>query len=235
MPSVDVVIPYRPTDHWRERLLGYTVNHWERHFPEYGVIVSDGYYNLPFNRSCARNHGAARSKAEVIIFCDGDTVFANPEDIHAAVEAVHATQERAWFGCSMYFMLCKEFTKDLILETRDFKGETPWTKAAIRPPGGITICGYTAYERVGYYDSRFEGWGYEDSAFQAAMTAMHGHRQMFGDVFHLWHPKPRNERQAQPHIKKNLALYQRYVDAIPGGEAALEEILEERRRDGHLG
>lgn len=228
MPSADVIIPFRERDEWSTLLLEYTVRHWERHFPEFPVIVSDSDPEKPFNRSGARNAGAFRSTAETLIFCDADTVFANPQDVENAVETVYATSERAWFGCKTYFMLSKEFTQDLVHETHLYHGDRPWIKGAVRPPGGVTICGYTAFERAGYYDEGFEGWGYEDSAFHAAMTAMHGPRQFFGDVFHLWHPKPRAERQGQPNIVANAQRYYRYSVARDEGEEGLQRLLEQR-------
>jgi predicted glycosyltransferase involved in capsule biosynthesis len=233
MHKASVIIPYRERDEWSALLLKDVLSFWGD-VSKWEVIISDSSPDFPFNRSEARNTGAQIAENETLIFCDADTYPGSPLDVVRAIEAV-ANGQRTWFGCKTYFQLTEEFTRYLLEGGMDFDPETdtPWDKAMTSPPGGVTICGFDAFERVGGYDEHFEGWGYEDSAFQAAMTAMWGQRQFLGDVYHLWHPKVRSERQQQPHITENRLLFERYLRTVSGGPAALDELLDDLREERH--
>lgn len=45
------------------------------------------------------------------------------------------------------------------------------------------------WDRLGGFDERFRGWGFEDMAFQSASVGLIGHERVEGDLFHLWHPR----------------------------------------------
>jgi len=201
--------------------------------PEWEIVVCDSDPGLPFNRSEARNNGAQEATNEILIFCDADTTPGHPLDIVRVINEIGRDDGQAWYGCRAHFQMTEAFTRYSIEGAMGFDEEAdlPWGKAMQAPSGGITICGFNAYDRVGGYDEHFEGWGYEDSAFHAAMTAMYGERQLFGDVFHFWHPKIRTDRQAQPNITANRRLYERYAAAK--NPEALDELLDALREERH--
>lgn len=232
MHPASVVIPYRPRDAWGEALFNWVCEWWSGE-PEWEIVACDSDPDLPFNRSEARNNGALKAAHEVLIFCDADTTPKHSMDILQAVDNISVNDDQAWYGSKTYYQMTEAFTRFAIEGNLDFDEENDlaWGKAMQAVPGGITICGFNAYDRAGGYDEHFEGWGYEDSAFQAAMTSMYGERQLFGDVFHFWHPKVRADRQAQPNIAANRGLYERYAATTSPTE--LDELLDTLREERH--
>jgi hypothetical protein len=80
------------------------------------------------------------------------------------------------------------------------------------PVGGCIIVPRAVWDRVGGYDERFVGWGYEDTAFWSACG---GARRTPGFLWHLWHPiapevNPRHQLHARN--RRLAAEYGRDMD-----------------------
>jgi hypothetical protein len=222
--SVSILIPYGYRSDWEEKLLFNVEKHWEHHFPDVEVVLGDG--GSPFNRAAARNNAASRTDAEILIFCDSDTLFVGASEVDVALASIHMGAVPRWYGCRNYYMCSKKYTEDrlgLIMNLRARR--YPWDKMIPHPPGGIVMCRRPDFEAAGGFDEGFQGWGYEDSAFHAAMEALWGRPGHFGDVYHLWHPKTRAERQEQPHIHESRERYQRYLNALHDGKEAMLDLL----------
>ncbi len=74
-------------------------------------------------------------------------------------------------------------------------------------------------------DTRFEGWGWEDTAFSYAVETLVGPLQYHpGWLTHLWHP-PFKDRQSRA-FRNNRALCGRY-EAARGHPAIMKAILDE--------
>lgn len=220
-----VLIPFRARNEHEERVSRYTLAVWTHDFPEFDVITGSGPQvpGTPFNRSLARNFLAGMSTSEVLIFADADTLYFEPSQMLRAVKTAHL----GWFRTSDYYMFSEEST-NAIVDGGD--PELAIEKILFDPPGGIQVCAAEHFHAIGGFDEGFNGWGYEDTAFIEAMTAVYGEGRFHGDVYHLWHPKNRSERQAQPNIRSNQARFQGYQTAASGGREAMMEHLRKLER-----
>jgi hypothetical protein len=220
-----VIIPYGYRSPWEDKLFRYvTEEFWLKLFPEWELLI--GKSPQPFNRSAARNGGARRATCDVLVFCDADTV-----PLGACGVALAASQAgERWFGSDAYIQADMAYTQALVEGAERMMPGTviPNEHTYSRQPGGVLVCHRDSF--VGF-DEGFQGWGYEDTAFVAAMTALNGERDYFGDVVHLWHPKVRAERQQQPLIRRNNQRYGWYRRAAQEGPRAMRELLQ--RLDVH--
>jgi predicted glycosyltransferase involved in capsule biosynthesis len=182
-----------------------------------GVEIVIGPSEEPFNRSAARNTAFAGSHGDVLLIADADTIF-HADQILAAVEMVQ--KERTWvIPYAWYYNLSEEVT-DNILELDP--GETILEPAnpslwehKIVSWAGLLVMPREAFEEVGGYDERFEGWGFEDNAFRLALDTLWAPHQRidWGYCLHLWHPVTKHDRFEQPQIETNRGLYMRYEAA----------------------
>jgi hypothetical protein len=78
-----------------------------------------------------------------------------------------------------------------------------------------------AWDRLGGFDERFRGWGWEDMAFQCAVVGLVGYERLDSDVYHLWHPRSEERiEKGKPAETANAAyldngrLGRRYMVAL---------------------
>lgn len=206
-------MPYRHDD------LGYREKDWFwcwRWWNAFGykdteICVSDDNENEPFNRSRARNNAVAKSSGSILVFADADTVV----DQIALAEAVRevANRRAPWvIPYQWYYNLSQEYTDKLhenekphrIAETEtDFSYEH-----RILSWAGILVVPREAYDQVGGYDERFEGWGHEDVAFRIKLDAEYGkHTRTEGNAYHLWHPINPKQTFNSPNELANRRLF----------------------------
>jgi len=99
------------------------------------------------------------------------------------------------------------------------------------PGGGILVVSRDAWETVGGFDERFEGWGGEDAAFGHALDTLAGpHWRGVAPLWHLYHPR------ADPGVvyDTNHALEIRYLHAS-GKPDEMRALLAERLTPVGLG
>ena len=215
-----VLVPRRADGGPRDRIWALVKSWWESH----GWEVVEGHHEDGlFNAAKARNTAAQLAgQWDVAIFADADTIPSSAEVIREAVEVAHKRDVYVR-PFRRYYQLTEEATEQ-------------WLDTGIRPEGGAKLLGEQAhggvlvvprklYDKVHGYDERFVGWGWEDTAFEAACRRMGGFRQLRGDVHHLWHPISTDRDPGSPQYKANVALGQRYMKA---GKRQMERILMER-------
>lgn len=56
--------------------------------------------------------------------------------------------------------------------------------------GGLLVVARQAWETVGGFDTRFNGWGHEDSYFNIQLVVHADWNRTAGVAYHLWHPEP---------------------------------------------
>ena len=157
-----ICVPWRGGKASRERLWDMLRPHYEA--MPWPVYLGDSQPDLPFNRSQARNEAAAKARADidpdVYLFVDADT-FIREDALMLAATFAHANRGAA-------------FAATTFLSMNPNTGETEDRRTVISlpymPSGNIAIS-REALDRVGGWDERFDGWGWEDGAL--AMLLYH--------------------------------------------------------------
>jgi predicted glycosyltransferase involved in capsule biosynthesis len=78
------------------------------------------------------------------------------------------------------------------------------------------------WDRVGGFDERFEGWGWEDVAFRLACETLLGPMVVLrGVLWHLWHPTDPNR---EAHNAENRQRLEPFI-AAQGDRAAMAALV----------
>lgn len=233
--TVHVLIPYRPRSRGgsdvRARNADVVWSWWHRH---YGArpVVGDDPNPSSFNRGRAINVAALRAQprpGDVLVLADADLIPHGP----ALEEAVGAIALGGHRGMIVPFTEVRYLSEPEAAAVHDAGGamradpdlDGVWDWLST---GGINVLSADLFDEVGGFDPRFEGWGFEDAAFDIACAALgEPTRWVTAPVWHLWHPPSRDP--AAPTYETSLALCRRY-EAAAGSVAAVRALIEERPR-----
>ncbi len=233
--TLSIVIPFRAVEPRREQIFNWILDRFQTmEFNDLGfeVIVSDSDSHKDFNRSQARNKGAAQAKGDLILFADADT-YMIADQIYRNIRAMR-NDETMWVVCQQTYYIATNETTDYILSrepnTREDFREMPMLdtlRNSISVAGGYMV-NKEQFESVGGYDERFNGWGYEDTAFLMSMETLWDYsvRPKDSYVIHLEHPAMRFD---SPNIKENENLFNQYMIRQNKREAMLELIKQNER------
>jgi hypothetical protein len=162
--------------------------------PEYAAHCPSGaqYIHLPrgaaqhFNKSRALNAGVAAARARYVLLHDSDTV---PPARYC--ETAVACLEEGYEGLlpiRLLFRLDREASAAFQQSTGS---RLPASVSEVMQnfPGASQAISRDAFERVGGYDERYEGWGGEDEEFLERLMTRHFFRGSYAPTIHLWHPE----------------------------------------------
>jgi len=252
------LVPRRDDGGHRDRLWAYCRDRWERLFPE--VTVYEGHHDDgPFNRSAAINRAAELADADghwdLGIVIDSDVVLSRSQ-VQAAIDRAAETGRVTW-GHRRWRGIREDATARIIADRKHLGPELDrdaldlivertnplsWSCCIVMPRA--------VFDDMGGFDERFEGWGFEDMAFQSVICGLYGWERIEGDVVHLWHPRS-EERivPGQPRLTAtreyvtNARLGRRYMVALrrdhelhdrgdmPASEEERQRDIENLRRD----
>lgn len=174
----------------------------------------------PFNRAASRNTGVAQCDAEIVVVCDGDAI-AEPQPLRAAIDA--AEDGKLHLPYTAVRLLTQDGSEHIHLGTPPADARIDH----INPfsVGGCVVVSRDTWRAVGGWDERFTGWGFEDTAFWAAVDTFFGTVRHEGTLYDLWHINKRGI--GSPLWRTGLALCDRYTDAR-GKPQAMRALLAER-------
>lgn len=209
--------------------------------PETGTLVERYAQRVPFSvrhvwqedrgfrAGAARNRAVAQTRAEYIIFSDGDCV---PPPFF--VKRHIALAERGYFLAGNRILLSQAFT-DLLLRRRvpvhrwsAARWMIAWAKRDVNralplvrlPDGafrkrapqrweGVKTCNFSLWRtdlvRTNGFDERYAGWGLEDSDLVIRLLhagVRHKSARFAAPVFHLWHRE--NDRTGLSENQRHL-------------------------------
>ncbi len=195
-----------------------------------------------FRAAAIRNRALAATRADYIIFSDGDCV---PAQYFVAQHRRLA--ERGWFVAGNRVLLSAGFTDRVLRDKLPLQEWSlgswliAWAKRDINrwlplvtlPDGafrrsapqrweGVKTCNLAAWRddlmRVNGLDETYSGWGLEDSDLVIRLLhagVKHKSARFAAPVFHLWHAE--NDRS-------RLAENQRHLDALMSSQRTLAEL-----------
>ena len=220
-----VMVPWRGGDPQREAAWDFVRTAWKR---DGWAVVTGEPKGKTWSASEARNAAAsAATDWDVAVFADADTIPGDFDVIRKAVEVAHK-RDRMVRPYRHYWQM-------------DEAATATWLKTGERPSegashlrevahGGVNVIPRGLFEKVGGYDERFKGWGWEDTAMEAACRVLGGFEQLTGDVYHLWHPIGPDRAADDPQRLANVALGHRYLKART--RRAMRDIVAEREPKG---
>lgn len=194
-PTFSVTIPWSDNYGRRGRIYEWVRRRWTAYFPEIPVLEGrDPFFDtgkaVEFNRSRARNDAARQVRTEFMLMADADTAF-DPWAIRDGLRMLQSG--KAWvIPYVKYYNLTQAYTNTLL-------NDTPPTDLMVNPSAdhvieswaGLLMMNTRDYWAIGGYDTRYEGWGWEDNAFRNKMNEHVGpfSRANDGRALHLWHER----------------------------------------------
>jgi hypothetical protein len=230
LTTVAVVIPFRSDDPERVRIKEWVDARWAAIHPAWPVvIVGDGKESGPFNRARAVNRGVGSVATDVVVVADADIAV-----MHGQAEACAAAIAQGHVPWVVAYEVMTHLTKPA---TEEFMGRGPAarqmgsTRMEVRWSSRESVCGLVAirredYDLLGGNDERFQGWGWEDTAFaHKADTLLGPHYRLPGECLHLYHHL-REDRKVDAQAQANRKLGRRYA-AAAGDPDAMTKLARE--------
>lgn len=241
--NVVVLVPRRADNGPRDALWTWCKERWQRYHPDYRIV--EGHHDDgPFNRSAAINT-AARLAGEwdIAVVIDAD-IFLRASQVKAAVDKARKTGRVTW-AHTRWRGLSEDWTKRVVRpkDPRDFGPEIRGVDMDIliekTNPISWSCCiaiPRTVWDRLGGFDERFRGWGFEDHAFRAVVCGLYGHERLKGDVYHLWHPRTtdgngragKDGKEYTADAITNARLGRRYMVAVLRDHGIGDQLGQER-------
>lgn len=217
--SFSIIIPYRPDNGPRDDIFVWNVRRLGKLMPGTEILTSDCDPG-PFNRAQCINRAVKMATEENLLIVDADTVW-DPL-VHRNAEQILNWDSWGW-PFSQCEMLDQATAGSLQAAPYGvYLGDMPLTLETIvvadthdylgAPMSGCLVMRNDEFRKVGGFDERFEGWGYEDQAFMFAATEELGHpTRMQGSIYHIWHPRSDNENVGSEVARTNRLRYENYV------------------------
>lgn len=217
-----ILVPRREDHGPRDATWQWCKQWWRENLPELEIYEGHHTEGL-FNRSAAVNLAAKQAgKWDVALLIDSD-VICDPEQVREAIE--HAA---TWDGLVLAFSRRHNLNRhgsEAIMAGE--KGS--WRRFIVRTytemASSAVAVNRATWDKVGGFDERFQGWGFEDSAFSLAVETFTGNttHKIEGELWHLWHPTAPEGKRGTPSYIANKSLKEAYASAL--GDKTLTKRL----------
>lgn len=212
--------------------------YWRSHLPGAEIIIGcdRDAVAIPFSKSVAVNDAAGRALGDVFVIVDADVFISADAVLHCADEIRHAERKGRplWFipYRRLYRLTERASAKQLSVNPRKADAAAPsvmdysnsqefvngtshighWYGAMIQ------IVSRKAFYTVGGWDTRFRGWGGEDSSAMSSVDTLYGpHKTLPGFILHIWHPMT----LAKSDAKSRSRLWANQQDGATNGQLSL--------------
>lgn len=221
---------------YRKRIWENLRPYWLKFGFELVEVTADS--GAAFNKASLAHAGAAAAHGDILIFADAD-VFMDRRAILRAVNAVG----QGFFGWaapnSHVLRLINEESKSVLNGGLAIPSNAPYIG---QYAGGVFVISRKCWQETNGMDTRFEGWGGEDTAYSSVLVRRGDGWKPRGReiLWHLWHPEQPSKVPGKCISKndKNTTLMRQYlagaVDKAPDykGEDMKIEILASTRIEG---
>lgn len=201
--NISILIPFKSDGGQREKNWNWLKKRYELLMPNAELCIGDSDIE-PYCRSAAINNAAKLATKDIFIIADADMVF----DINQIKTGIEMLSQHAWvIPFTITAFLTVEQTNSLlqkdpaiIMSNIDFAG----CRYFMNSVSEVNILPRKHFEKIGGFDERFKGWGFEDMAFQSAMDNLCGAFKRIEDakVWHLYHPPA-----SEAYYSQNASLF----------------------------
>lgn len=221
-----LLVPRRADRGVRDRLWAYCRNIWETEHPD--LAIFEGHHEASeglFNRSAAINRAAqAAGDFDAAVVIDAD-VLIDAGQVRAGLGLIERF-DRVVFPFRVYRSLTEIGTSRVMA---GWRGD--WTTASITAYWDSVSCVVmvprVVWDRVGGFDERFVGWGWEDTAFACATDTAGGRLRLQGTLWHLYHPPSPERNHNTREYKASRDLASLYRNAAHVGWDAMLPVLKQ--------
>lgn len=190
--NISFIIPYKSCNNERDTIFDWVRKRIISLFPYSEKIVCE-YKKNPFSRGRAINQGVSKATKDILILLDADIIF----DKNVIYKSIELLQNNSWV--IPYNEYCTVTSSDsqriLNCESDIDTEEAKPFKACIftHTLGAISIIKRKDFIKIGGFDERLEGWGFDDNVFaHKADTIIGKHVRLDGQIYHLYHSANRN-------------------------------------------
>lgn len=248
-PEISFIIPFSSKNEVRIKNLKWLIKHLKYEFPKAEIIVGKSE-NKVFRKGVAFNDAIKKSRGRVIVLLDADALVPR-ETIEHCVKRI---LEELGYGNRLWYVpyrrlvrLSEEITQNIVNSNprKSIILPDPIPKEWIENCGEALTYGHhygalcmiiprEAYEAIGCFDERFEGWGGEDVSYLKTFDALWGKfKSTNTPIYHLYHPSIgvdyKDKRwDGQEKEMANAHLANRYLNAT--GDYQKIKILNDEAR-----
>jgi predicted glycosyltransferase involved in capsule biosynthesis len=168
-----------------------------------------------FRKSTAFNSGAIYASGDVLCFWDVD-VLIRDSFIKIAYDLIKdGAADHIYPFNGTFVDVQKDLFPDFLDQYNFDYIEKLWTNkheslhfASGDSPGGCTMISKEAFNRMGGYDDRFIGWGFEDTDFLYRSRKVNKISNIKLDYAVCWHLHHENAKRLEnPHYLNNLMIF----------------------------
>jgi GT2 family glycosyltransferase len=231
--NVTFILHYRKDSPDRERNLHIILHYLRSHLQAQNIIVvhddaeedstlpslvGPGLVYFPnkgnFKKCGSYNIGAARSKTPLLAFWDVD-VLVEPVFVTGSVELLLKREAEHIYPFNGKFINVKSpFIQSFLMGDPQIRNEHKngnyyaTELSSEQSPGGCNLITKDAFERIGRYDERYVGWGFEDTDFFRRSSAKNNVKYIQHPDAVCWHLEHNNTiRTESPDYIQNQQLF----------------------------
>lgn len=228
--DISIIIPWRDIGQQdRNDIAEWCFERYKYLFPEAELIISDSGEEV-FSRGGSINKGVQAAKGSYIIITDADYLF-------SATMARQIINKQAWtvaVKSENYFFLNRGVTNKILQENpsdfdiKNFNFEDSATNSSFIVYGGMLAMPKENFLQV-QFDTKFNGYGYEDNGFYWTMKAFFGKEYRTGlPMYHMCHERTAGSIYMQKSYA-NKDYYDKVYKPILYDKKALRQLVETRR------
>lgn len=239
--DISYIVCYREASSERKQALEFTLRRFKNYFPSIEIIIAEQdsesrlvldkspnvnhlfiYNSGLFNKSWAFNCAVKNTDKDIFVFADAD-IFLDKEGYIECFEAIKDFDAITPNKVEISNVRIDEDAED---QVQFLNPRKLYTFA-----GGLLIMTRDAFESIGGWDERFEGWGGEDDAMSHVIFNRLKTKTFNLPNYHIDHPHENITGNNHPQYKENKALVEEIL-TING--PALDRYIE-RTRTSEIG
>jgi len=171
-----------------------------------------------FRKAYCYNQAADKVKGDILCFWDVD-VIVDPKFVwESYLKLDRGECDHIYPFNGTFIDVNKEMFSELLDQKFDLLNELyrqkhEWLEfASGESPGGCNMITYEAFEKIGGYDERFIGWGFEDTDFMQRSKRVNSVSRIMDDDAICWHMHHDQAiRTENPRYMRNLQIYNENV------------------------